>query len=341
MKKFTFQLIVLFTLFANWTIAQNLIAVQNGGTPAFYQQVNDAILNSQDGDTIYIPGGSWNISQPIIKRIHIFGVGHNPDSTIATFQTTLIGNVTLTSGASQGTLTGVSLTGLLAGMNETVDYYTITRCRISAGIQINHSYSNFTFTENIIEGAILPYGTGNNCSFFNNIISAGIMWNDAYANCAFKNNIFLYQSHCWGVCSSYSLRGQYSLIENNIFIGSASNFSGISNSIANNNLFVDDIYFPNGTNVGLNNITNQLQSNIFLNQSGNTFTYSQNYHLQATCPGKNAGTEGTDIGIYGGTFPWKDGSIPFNPHIQLKNSSNETEQNGKLNVNIKVAAQDR
>jgi hypothetical protein len=114
----------------------------------------------------------------------------------------------------------------------------------------------------------------------------------------------------------------------------------MSNCIFNNNLFVQNINFPIGTNLGSNNIVNQNPSSIFINQSGTTYNYEQNYHLQPTCPGKNAGTDGTDIGVYGGMFPWKDGSLPPNPHVQYKNIQQSTDQNGNLNVNIKVAAQD-
>ena len=66
-----------------------------------------------------------------------------------------------------------------------------------------------------------------------------------------------------------------------------------------------------------------------------------NFHLRPGCLGKNAGTDGTDLGIYGGSFPWKNGSLPPNPHIQTKNISSATDPIGNLNVNIKVKAQER
>ena len=75
MKKSFFSLIVLLIVSSYSLKAQiNLIAVQHGNTPSFYQQVDDAIVNAQDGDTIYIPGGTWNITQAINKRLHIIGV---------------------------------------------------------------------------------------------------------------------------------------------------------------------------------------------------------------------------------------------------------------------------
>lgn len=340
MKKVTLQLIALLVLLASGTIAQNLIAVQNGSTPTFFLQVDSAIIHSQNGDTIYIPGGTWSIYQPINKRLHMIGVGHNPDSTNATFPTTLIGNVTLAAGASNGSLTGVFLNGGIGGTN--VNSYTVIRCRISF-ITLYQSNSNFTFIENILEGNI-GYGASNgsatNCSFFNNIIAA-TFWSPTsipdIINSIFKNNIFLFSTY---VIWETTIFSQYSLFENNIFFNTTFGFGRVFNSTARNNLFVESISFPIGTNVGSNNIVGQAQSSIFINQVGNVFSYAHDYHLQPTCPGKNAGRDGTDIGIYGGTFPWKAGSIPFNPHFQIFQIGATTDSTGNLNVNIKVAAQD-
>jgi len=118
--------------------------------------------------------------------------------------------------------------------------------------------------------------------------------------------------------------------------------SSVFNSTAKNNLFVEHNPLPNETtNVGSNNIVGQEQSSIFINQEGNTFNYTHDYHLQTSSPGKNAGTDGTDVGIYGGIYPWKEGSIPFNPHFQQVQVSPKTDANGNLNVNIKVEAQER
>jgi len=349
MKKCLLSLIAMLIISSYSLKAQNLIAVQHGNTPSFYKEVNDAIANSQDGDTIYIPGGTWNISQAINKRLCIIGVGYNLDSTIATFPTTLNGNITLAAGATLGTLTGILLNGNLTATNDPINSYTITRCHITNGITLNQTDSNFIFIQNIIEGNLGSPTTPTNFLFLNNII-IGIFaywhwqWNEFYPggsfiNSIFNNNIFLDNSFSNGPWW-FSFSSVYSLIKNNIFIGSTADFGGVANSIAKNNLFVENISFPNGTNIGSYNIVNQPQSSIFVNQSGNSFSYTQDYHLQPSCPGKNAGTDGTDIGIYGGQFPWKDGSVPFNPHVIISNIGDNTNSNGALPVNIKVAAQD-
>jgi hypothetical protein len=330
----------LIMLQSNLTSAQNLIAVQNGGAPAFYQQVDDAILNAHDGDTIYIPGGSWSITKPINKRLSIIGVGHNPDSTSATFSTTLTGSLTLAAGSSNGTLTGVSLSGAIFGTNDPVNSYTVSRCRVNS-IFLTASNNNFTFIENVVistVGSSSNYVNASNCSFFNNIFLAYFIAAPyiAFINSIFKNNIFLSSATC-GTCVPISC--QYSTLENNIFVRTSA-FVNVLNSEASNNMFCD-ASIPNGTNVGLNNIFSQGQNSFFINyQFGNPFSYTNDFHLKSNCPGKNAGTDGTDIGIYGGLYPWKEGSIPTNPHIQAIKVGPTTDADGNLKVIIKVKAQD-
>lgn len=344
MKKGIFQLIVLFVLLSGGTNAQNLIAIQNGGTPTFYLQLDSAIVHSQNGDTIYIPGGTWwTISQPINKRLHVIGVGHNPDSTVATGTTKITGNISLVSGASNGSLSGLYLAGDILTTGNIVNF-SIFRCNLGS-YNLTPGSTNWSFIENVIRGGCGASQPGaSNCFFSNNLINGG-SWSESYGfiSSVFKNNILLSQGQCYPYSGcNYPIKASSSAFENNIFISTQMSCQGISNSSLNNNLFVQLDPLPNCSECwGSNNIVNQSQSSIFINQTGNTFNYSHDYHLQSSSPGKNAGTDGTDIGIYGGSFPWKTGSIPFNPHIQYKYIDGATDPNGNLNVNIKVAAQDR
>jgi len=195
------------------SFGQNLIAVQNGGEPTFYQQVDDAIVNAQDGDTIYIPGGSWDITKPINKRLHLIGVGHNPDETSATFATTLQGTITLDAGASNGSITGIYIS-YIYGSNNPVSSFTVKRCHIINGIITDSNLSNLMFVENIIEGYLSSSGNGiaTNCSFYNNIIAAFFAGDPMtifpFMNTVFMNNIFLRSSYCNYGCNLI-FSGQY------------------------------------------------------------------------------------------------------------------------------------
>ncbi|MDR0506901.1 MAG: hypothetical protein LBH32_08835, partial [Dysgonamonadaceae bacterium] len=87
-------------------------------------------------------------------------------------------------------------------------------------------------------------------------------------------------------------------------------------------------------NTHIDEIINQSYANTFVNGD------SYDYHLQPTSAGKNAGTDGTDVGIYGTAFPFKESKLPSIPHFTVKNISTETNAEGKLPVYIKIEAQD-
>lgn len=335
--------------------AQNLIAVQNGGTPTFYTKLDSAIFHAIDGDTIFIPGGNFALNTNISKRLHVIGVGHNPDSTLVTNPTNIFvtTSLNLITGAAGGSLIGIKLNGNLSfgtsSADANVSNYTVGRCYIGNVTSKSSLTTNNLFYENIITNGGGTYYSINMTNaesnyFYNNIITGGYGGYGQFAvysigaGSIFKNNIFIGDYYClMGVT--------YSLFENNIFLAQLFNPSyGSNNNIFNNNLFVTSssyYFWSNWNNTGINNIFEQPQPSIWVNQSGNTFSYTQDYHLQSNCPGKNAGRDGTDIGIYGGVFPWKAGSVPFNPHFQTFHIGPTTDSTGNLNVNIKVAAQDR
>ena len=73
----------------------------------------------------------------------------------------------------------------------------------------------------------------------------------------------------------------------------------------------------------------------------NNFTLPKNLKIREDSPCKNAGTDGTDIGIFGCPAPYKDGAVPFNPHINKALISGQTDKDGKLKVDIQVSAQTR
>lgn len=322
--------------------AQNLIAVQNGTNHSFYTTLDSAITQSQNGDTIYIPGGAFSISSPLNKSIHIVGIGHNPDSSQATNITLLVGDINIFEGANNGSVTGIKLSGLInIETNQVIHDFIIERCNFSGLYfkfntpnQFNNS-SNILIKENIINGIVYG-GYSHNNLVTNNIIQGQIYaWG---ANNAFRNNISMQAGPC---CGGYPLVNVASCqFENNIFLQTFFNvFSeNCQTNTFNNNLFVSGLpYDP--SSIFNNSYHSQPHNSIFVSQSGYTFNYTNNYQLQATSVGKNGGTDGTDVGIYGGSSPWKEGSIPFNPHIQLKNISGSTTPNGNLQINIKVAAQ--
>lgn len=180
--------------------AQQFITVQNGSSVSFYSNLDSAIIRANNGDTLYLPGGSFSINTSIDKRLYIYGVGHNSDSTAATSPTYITGAIYLITGASGGTLTGLfSQGGILFGNNgngnnANVSNYSISRCNIAQLYFYSNAPSNNVFYENIIHGNLVlgqssPYSQSN--GFYNNIIEVNLY--NVGANNSFKNNIFLFQ----------------------------------------------------------------------------------------------------------------------------------------------------
>jgi hypothetical protein len=339
MKRISLLLIVVFFV-SGGLKAQNLIAVQNGGNPAFYLALDSAIIHAQNGDTIYLSGGPFQISVPLAKRLILVGAGCDQDSSSATSRTYLVGDITFGSGSNYSILTGVEVTGSVYSA-QFVENVEIRRCHIN-GLRLYSSCNGWIFSGNIMDGFIGSYddpGAGN-CLFTNNLIQGqmGALYTyiPGFTNCVFRNNLFFANANGFSYNSSYSpLVAQSSVIENNIFTGiliyAIPNLLKVGLSTLRNNIFIHDWSCPAGC-LCTNNISPNDLNDLFIEGS---------YHLQSSSPGINGGTDGTDIGIYGGLFPWKEGQIPFNPHIQKKTISGTTDPNGNLNVNIKVAAQDR
>ena len=172
--------------------------------------------------------------------------------------------------------------------------------------------------------------------FVNNFISGQV--SDFNSNSIFENNIFTYI--CSGCYYNSVLKCiNNCLFENNIFVNSFASYQ----CIYQNNVFNNNINVPNGlfgyyqNNIGYNNYPAVNQGDIFISYSGGGYSFSDNYHLKD--PANYIGNDGTQVGIYGGLFPWKEGSVPINPHIISKTIGNSSNQNGDLPVNVTIKAQ--
>lgn len=179
MKK---NILILFCLLFGWVLvskAQSLIAVQNNNPPLFFTNLDSAIVHAQSGDTLFLPGGNFPIYTNIDKCLHIIGVGHNPDSTLATNPTNIIPSsaLYLITGASNGSFESVKITGsVFFGTNSSngnISNYEIIKCYIS-GILHNYSTlsSNNLFRENIFvcPNHCIQMNNAASNYFYNNII---------------------------------------------------------------------------------------------------------------------------------------------------------------------------
>lgn len=132
--------------------------------------------------------------------------------------------------------------------------------------------------------------------------------------CTFNNNIS--SQSTIGVASEYS--------PSNSFTANFTGSGGGSNSGSGNQVGIDPLF----VNVG----------------NVDTYNANYNYRLQTSSPGHNASTDGTDVGIYGGSYPFPSGGVgtqydtspmPPIPQVTSVNIQNATIQpNGTLNVQV-------
>jgi hypothetical protein len=85
-------------------------------------------------------------------------------------------------------------------------------------------------------------------------------------------------------------------------------------------------YIPNSTNK--NNVTD-----VFVSYVGNVDD-SELFELTETAKANYKGTDGTEVGIHGGSFPFD--ATPSNPQITKCNVASKSTADGKLSVEIEV-----
>jgi hypothetical protein len=296
-----------------------------------------AYTAAQSGDTLYISGGSFTPPATFDKKLTIFGAGHYVDSTLATGKTFINGNVTLTNNADLFYLEGVEITGIFTiTTNHSVNNVIIKRCKINGAFNALGDLSNPTSNLSLIGNVLvsrLNLENIQNAIISNNIISNTFQGSNGNL---ISNNIIM--GYIWGSSMDYLFYGSNNTLNNNIILweGYNANVNGSGNTF-NNNLYVEPTPNYGTTATSMGNYTGILQANIFVNQTGTAFNYMHDYNLQD--PTTYLGTDGSQVGIYGGTFPYKEGAVPFNPHIQVKNIAPTTDSNGNLQIQIQVEAQ--
>tara|TARA_R110002050_G_scaffold300794_1_gene472815 strand:+ start:1401 stop:2420 length:1020 start_codon:yes stop_codon:yes gene_type:complete len=339
MKKFTLIVsLIAFTL----TVGAQKVALHSStgvqhftGTSAFA----DACNASLSGDTIYLPGGGFLTPGVIDKKLFIYGAGHYPDSTNVTGKTIISGTITLAENADGFHIEGVDLTGgISTSTSVAVNQIVIKYCRLQGelsirGNQLNPS-SNLMLSNSVVQGTV-RLENAQNAGIFNSIFNGEI--NGSYGN-LFQNNIFLLSNYSSTVYR-YTLIGDNNIVENNIFLRIRDREISGTGNIIKNNITPQTDPFWGATPMIENNYTGIPLADIFVNQTGNVFDYTHDYHLKA--PATYLGVDGSQVGIYGGYDPYKEGAVPSNPHFVSATIAPQTDADGKLNIVIKVTAQDK
>ncbi|NLA23462.1 MAG: hypothetical protein GX879_00695 [Bacteroidales bacterium] len=303
----------------------------NGNT-AFVQ----AYEASQAGDTLYFSGGTYFPPSKIDIQLTLFGAGHYQDSTLVTGKTIISGSIKLKEGANNFYIEGIAISDKIEiDNNSPITGLSVKRCYVSNGF--NFPGDRTTLSSNIaIIGSI--FGNSDFINTSNVLVSNSIISrvNNSHGN-QFRNNImlasFIYTSRLFNNSNNNFIANSIIKIEGS---GSSNIISGDGNQFYNN--VFNDANPSYGSNPTLSdNIANVNMDDVFVNQTGVDFDYSHDYHLQDD--ELYLGTDGTQVGIYGGIFPYKEGAVPINPHFVKNTTSNTTNDDGDLPVRIIIKAQ--
>jgi hypothetical protein len=345
MKKYILSLIVFLSFYNNIEAqAPQFAVVRPDGTTYLCLTLDSAYNKAVNGDYIYLPGGTYSFSSNIKKRLFIFGAGHHPDSSLVTGKTNINNHIQIDSGASGGSIEGVNLINsnfYFVYSGKKINGYTIKRSRFnflhfSTGVStpFDSFPANVIATECVLQSIDCSNGQATNNYFLKNIIQYQII-NSSF--CTIKNNVFLYSFNTFaGAISNCT-------VENNVFLSNSTITSGqgCGSSFYNNLKVLGNPFLlgcqPNaGLEVGTISVPTVNDIFVAFNPDFSNYPYTDNYHLKPTCPGINAGTDGTDVGIYGTAQPTSEGWVPSNPHIYFKQVAPQTNSSGQLQIQFKV-----
>ncbi len=319
--------------------AQNPITTLEhaGASTVFYgkNSLVEAYNASVNGDYLYLSTGFFTAPATIAKGVKIIGAGHFPDSANVAKRTYILSGLTINKGADSLLLEGLFINGDINYQGDaSINYVKVLRCRF-VNMEFNSTNSSYnknycSLVECIIQNRINFYRYGSNLNVSHCFIGDDFYGVDGSA--LIDGNVFF---NSGGGVTFQGINS--SIIRNNIILRTDNPINDCSGNLISNNLFVTST--PNfETNSYANNYLGVTQSSIFITTEGSNFNYTRNYHLNN--PTTYIGTDGTQVGLYGGATPFKDKGLPSNPQIIKKEVGDQTDTNGNLQINFKVKAQE-
>jgi len=326
------------------------IVLQGSGAPQVFTDINSALAAAQPNDKLYLSGGTFASSTAITISIplHFIGAGIQPDSTAVTGTTTINTSpgqsIIFTTGASGSTFTGIRFdpgSDLHYGTSEADDDPTgvvFQRCVFQASLQLGISVpgasSSTLFDECIFHSYIWGF-EGVTATFTRSIFDVG---NTSIIN--FDSGGLLV-SHCVFLGQTKFDGNANMVVENCIFTATYTTgpLYQCNNATVTNSLFTSSVIAADPNLISIANQVGVPAASIFVNETDGSYQFTDDLHLAVGCGGIGAADDGTDIGLYGSSSPYKPGAVPFNPHFSSATIAPATNPNGDLPVNIHAAAQ--
>lgn len=322
MKKGLFLILLSVVLFSQRVSAQSslLATLNHEGTISTYygaSALQQAYNAATHGDVITLSSGSF-LGTDIKKAITLRGAGMQVDTVSHTEPTVITNNFTID--ISDTLSHRLTIEGIYS--NQTIKVNTLKNAMFLKCRFYEFAYSSSSSSKmvdlNFIHCRIASYFRLANGSA-------------AFTNCVI-NNIYQSNSSPVSLTNCYTKAGpdqNNSEFKNCIIVNT---FSGTSSSTYYNNLYVanpnSNLNSPNNTNVKIPNTDERIK---FLTGD---YSDDKDYVLTDAVRALIKGTDGTEVGIHGGSLPYDP--TPTNPQITKFNVAAKSTADGKLSVDIEV-----
>lgn len=357
MRKFLVSFALLLAISAMGVFAQSpLVATLNhNDTISVYYGIDalkSAYMFSVDGDVITLSSGGFNAPYTISNNITLRGAGMEQDTVNKVAPTILIGDFRVYSGKTSTdnhlTIEGIWHDGTIAygykssdGVNYPLSKAQFIKCRFNKFyyVSVNNSSPNSFRIDDakFVQCKIKSIRALGNATFLNCYVGDP---GNAYGSSDYKMN---YECiNCVVSGSLHSNNVNNSTFINSVLIGSNQldatntvyNCVGVFTAVSDKDLFS---FLPYDlSNVCYGGVSEVFDTKTFHANGATNYSDADTYQLLESIRTKHLGTDGREVGMYGGALPF----TPYNtlPKIKRFSVSPQSDGEGKLKVEIEVSA---
>ena len=299
--------------------------LQNGETTSIFYGANalkNAYTAAENGSIITLTSGTFTNPGEIKKSVSIYGVGFENNATEDFKRTTISGDLSFLADTDGGNLQSPRLEGVYTG---SINVKEVTNMIISK-CQFNWLGIVGTGVENLLVRQSLFAAVSGGNYVINGMAVKNCFLNDRNQNITAESQVIQVEfDHCLLAYDYWNGRAHSPALYTNCII--ASRYSVDNGSKAEKCIFNVSSLSVDVTSVD-NWFSVSLDATLFTDATNVSYKPEWTYTLNDS---KYKGTDGTEVGIYGGKYPWnKQPELPY-----VKNMS-ATVDNTNLNVSYEA-----
>lgn len=328
MKKLFLSLVATM-MAATATYAQSslLATLSSNGTITTYygaDALRNAHADAKDDDIITLSSGSFT-SIEVTKGITLRGAGMEVDATTGSEPTIIAGKFNIKipeETTAKLTIEGIYFNEAIV-VNKKLSGATILKSRLK-NLTSSSLVENLTMIHCKVANQLYLSVSGSTLSCLNCIIWEPYYYNGGvygeFTNCIVSKN-------APGSYFGNATMKNCVLLCGNSYLGASNTlFNCVAVNTAGYNVFYNS---TNSSNTVVKDYTS-----VFKTCKDNTYSDSENFELTSEAANNYKGTDGTQVGIYGGNMPFNP--TPSNPRITKCDVASKSTADGKLSVDITV-----